>query len=184
MSETPYLYCCHKPADELAATVEAFRDRLQYLYFESESAIELLPYRSPDASWSHGRAFGAELEVRWDRAKDGFDLLLLTEKPWPSLPGWEPLPGSGHVPIPDSAAPGQILLWGTHISALEHPHRLAGDTGNASIETRIPRPLAYPLSATSRRVRARVMVYRCRERPILTRLVAVEGDDDEPAVLW
>ena len=64
MSAKPYLYHRRVAASEVAATVDALRDKLRYLYCESEAAIDLANYRAPDPNWLHGRAFGPELEVR------------------------------------------------------------------------------------------------------------------------
>jgi hypothetical protein len=183
MSEELRLYRRHVTADGLEEAVGAFKDKLKYLYFESEATIELMDYRPPEPAWTHGRAFGPELEVRWQRVRDGFELLLLSEQ-LPQPPGWEPVAGGTPLP-PDSAdPPGQVLLWGTHISQLQQPHHLAGGQGDAWIETRIPRPLEYPVSGAPRWVKARVVVYRCQGRPVLTRLVSLEGEKDEPQPLW
>lgn len=178
----PYLFQCHVPPEALSGAVEAFKGRLTYLYFESESTIDLQAYRPPDPSWTHGRAFGPELEVRWDKTAEGFDLLLLTEMELEPSAGWERV--TAPLPVPDVAVSSQIVLWGTHVSKLRYPHRLAGGTDSAWIETRIPRPLDYPVAGTPTRVRASVMVYQSQGKPLLTRLVAVEGDEDEPETLW
>jgi hypothetical protein len=186
MSECPRLYHRYVPPSELAVAVDAFKSELQYLYFESEATIEVTPYQSPDAAWVHGRAFGSELEVRWQRVADGFDLLLLTETDISLPPGWEALPkDDGLLPNPDSADSGrQVMLWGTHISQLEQPHHLAGGEGDVWIETRIPRPLRYPVGGSPKWVRARVVVYRCQGRPVLTRLVSLEGGSNVPEPIW
>lgn len=185
MNGAPHLYQRRVAPGDLAAAVDAFEEDLRYLYFESEAEIELVAYASPQPAWTHGRAFGPRLEVRWQRAGDGFDLLLLTEADGACPAGWEPLPaGSPAAPCPDSADPeGQVLLWGTHIGHLERPHRLAGGSEQAWIETRIPRALRYPVDGAPRWVRARTIVYRCQGQPVLTRLVCLEGEDHEPRPL-
>jgi hypothetical protein len=188
MSEHPRLYQRHAPADGLKEAVEALHKafRLEYLYFESEATIELVTYRAPDPAWTHGRAFGPKLEVRWQRAGDGFDLLLLTETDLRLPAGWLAITQNGGLlPYPDAAdPPGQVMLWGTHIGQLEQPHRLAGGEGDAWIETRIPRPLRYPVQGAPKWVRARVIVYRCQGRPVLTRLVSLEGGSNVPEPIW
>lgn len=183
MNGRPYLYQCRVPADKLAETIDTFKQHLVYLYLESETDVELLAYTRPEPAWSYGRAFGPELEIRWQPAGRGFELLLLTEteRTWPAP--WRALPDGPSQP--DSAAPGQVLLWGDHVSRLQHPHRLAGSQTQAWVETRIPRALRYPLTGTARWVKARVVVYRCQERPVLTRLAGLEGvEDNEIKPLW
>jgi len=196
VSERPHLYHRFVAPEELAATLEALRATyvLDYLYWESEATIELTAYRTPDPAWSHGRAFGPSLEVRWQRTGEGFEMLLLTERPLPLPQGWQPLPeatagGQGEAdtpfPYPDSVdSPAQVLLWGTHIRHLQHPHRLAGGEGDVWIETRIPRPLRYPVRGAPPWVKARVITYRYRGRPVLTRLVSLEGEKHEPETSW
>lgn len=185
MSPRPYLYYRLAPAHELAAAVDTFKDELSYLYLESEATIELMAYTRPDPNWTHGRAFGKTLEVRWQSVSQGFELLLLTEVER-QPPGWEAVSAAtaGLAALPDEVTSGQTLLWGTHLRCLQQPHHLAGGKGEAWIETRLPRPLRYPLSGSPCHVKARVMIYSCQGRSILTRLVSLEGEDDEPQPLW
>ncbi|MGD9101344.1 MAG: hypothetical protein PVF45_12765 [Anaerolineae bacterium] len=186
MSECPRLYHRRVPSAKLAAALEAFEDDFEYLYFESEATIELLAYRPPDPAWTHGRAFGPRLEVRWQRAGDRFDLLLLTETAISLPPGWEAISqGDDFIPHPDSAdTSAHVMLWGTHVSQLEQPHHLAGGEGDVWIETRIPRPLRYPVPGSPKWVRARAVVYRCQGRPVLTRLASLEGGSHVPEPIW
>lgn len=189
MIERPFLYACHLDAAALAAALARFEAHFRYLYLESETTVELLDYdpaHLDGATWSVGRAFGPALEVRWQPAGGGLDLLLLTEADIHVPESWHALTEeTAGVPVPDAwDRPSQIMLWGTHIDHLQHPHRLAGEEGQAWIETRIPRPLAYPVPGRPRNVRARVIVYRCRGRPLLTRLADLEGEDREPQPLW
>jgi hypothetical protein len=187
MSEPRLYYQRRVSAGGLADAVGAFKEDLKYLYFESEATIDLVAYPEKfSPAWTHGRAFGPKLEVRWQRVGDGFDLLLLTETDLDLPSVWQAISENEDVtPHPDSAdPPSQVLLWGTHISQLERPHRLAGRQGEAWIETRIPRPLIYPVQGAPRWVKAEVIVYRYRGRPLLTRLVSLEGETNEPQPLW
>ena len=180
MCEPPCIYRRNVASfAEVVDILEIYADRLAWLYTESEAGVELTTYHPPEAGWMHGRAFGPKLEIRWEQTAVGFDLLLLTEielKPT----GWHPLPGSNALETVEST----ILLWGTHISHLEYPHRLAGQNGETWIETRLPRPLKYPVAGSPRWVKAGVVIYRRAECPLLTRLASVEGGEDEPPVLW
>jgi hypothetical protein len=182
-SDAPHLYQRRVSPDALANVVDALEREVEYLYLESETTIDLVRYpHALDSTWTHGRAFGPRLEVRWQKAGDEFDLLLLTEAELETLDGWQAVERDGPVvPFPDSAdPPGQVMLWGTHVSHLQQPHRLAGGKTNAWIETRIPRALEYPIPGTPRWVKARVIVYRLRGQPVLTRLAGLEGEQDEP----
>lgn len=186
MSERPRLYSRHVSTDQLVATVEAFKDQLKYLYSESEATIDLAAYHAPDPMWTHGRAFGSQLEVRWQQVRTGFDLLLLAETDL-AAEGWQVVSeNQDTLAVPDAIdPPSQVVLWGTHLSRLRYPHRLAGRQGNAWIETRIPRPLEYPVPDQPQWVKARIIVYRCQGRPVLTRLVGLEGEEDyERPALW
>jgi hypothetical protein len=178
MSGRAFLYFRSVPADELAAALAPFADRLRYQYVESDATIELGIFTAADPTWLHGRGFGPTLEIRWQRSGTSFDLLLLTESALAVPPGWEDLAQDRALPQPDAVAlEEQVLLWGTHVSRLSRPHRLAGDTDSAWVETRIPRALRYPVD-TAPWVKARVAVYRYRGRPVLTRLVDLEGEYD------
>ncbi|RME69894.1 MAG: hypothetical protein D6784_17630 [Chloroflexi bacterium] len=180
MAEQPCIYRREVPSlAGVAEILQTYADRLAWLYTESEAGVELTAYRSPEAGLTHGRAFGPKLEIRWEQTASGFDLLLLTEIPL-NPAGWQVLLDPGSLEAEEST----ILLWGTHIRHLEHPHYLAGKTGEAWIETRLPRPLKYPVAGSPRWVKAGVVIYRQAGRPILTRLAGVEGGEDEPSVLW
>ncbi len=186
MNRRPHLYYHQVSAAQLPQMLDDLKSHLSYLYWESESAIELVEYQTVDAAWSHGRAFGPELEVRWQAAGNGFDLLLLTESDLTLPEGWRSVEADDALPIPDTADPqGYAMLWGTHLSQLQRPHRLAGEDGDAWIETRIPRMLRYPVNGKPKWVRAQVIVYRSAGRPVLTRLAGLEGvyENEQPA-LW
>lgn len=178
MAQTARLYQRRAATDALPAAVDALAAALDYLYFEAEETIELIPYAPPDPVWLHGRAFGPTLEVRWDQVDEGFELFLLTETT-PDLPAEWTLVSDAFV-----GQSSQILLWGTHIDYLEQPHHLAGETGRAWIETRLPRPLDYPVSGGPRWVKANVVIYYRHSRPVVTRLATLEGETNEPQPLW
>ena len=173
-----YLYQCQVPKDKLQAVVDVFAAELDYLYMESEATIELTTYALPSPTWLHGRAFGATLEIRWESVGEAFDLLLLTEIDREIPAGWALI--SDNL----SSETSQILLWGTHIDHLEKSHHLAGEANDAWIETRLPRPLNYPVSGAPRWVKANVVIYHRHHQPVLTRLVSLEGETHEPQPLW
>ncbi len=184
MSEQPQVYHRRAAADEWVDVVDGFKDKVRFIYAEEPADLHLINYHRPQASWTHGRAFGPTLEVRWSHRRDGqVDLLLLTEgEPCPQ--GWESTPvaeDEGPLDV-DMAEESTVLLVGTHRRHLASSHRKAGqDVPHEWIETRIPRPLVYPLPETpepARWVQLRVKVYRAAGRPVLTRMLDVEGTSD------
>lgn len=174
MAVIPQLFSCRMPVNSLQGILNTFQARLKYLYLESEATIDLIAYAPFQSSWTHGRAFGEDMELRWDRDEQFYDLLLLTESSLSLTSEWQP------VAVDLSVEPGQVLLWGTHVSHLDQHHRLAETEGNAWIETRIPRALTYPVAGSPRWVKANVIIYRQQGQPCLTRLVSLEGEEHEP----
>jgi hypothetical protein len=172
-------------ADVWIDVVDAFKDKVKFIYAEEPADLYLTNYRRPEASWIHGRAFGQALEIRWSRRCDGqVDLLLLTESE-PCPPDWASIPmAEDERPLEvDEAEESTVMLVGMHRRYLASTHYKAGqDVPHEWIETRIPRPLVYPLDETpspERWARLKVVVYRAAGRPALTRMVDVEGTSDE-----
>ena len=185
MSKQPRVYHRRVTADAWIDVVDGFRDKVEFIYAEEPADLYLTEYRRPESSWGHGRAFGPALEVRWTRRYDGqVDLLLLSERE-PCPEGWEPVSvAGGEEPLEVDRAKGskQVMLVGTHRRHLASTHRRAGqDVPHEWIETRIPRPLVYPMPETPNPehwVRLNVLVYRAAERPVLTRMVGREETSD------
>ncbi|TEU18859.1 MAG: hypothetical protein E3J21_05065 [Anaerolineales bacterium] len=184
MADQPKVYHRRVAADEWIDAVDGFKDKVKFIYAEEPADLHLTNYRRPQASWTHGRAFGPTLEVRWSHRRDGqVDLLLLTESE-PCPQGWEPITvAEDEKPLEvDAAEESTVMLVGMHRRHLASTHRKAGqDVPHEWIETRIPRPLVYPLDETpdpERWARLKVRVYRVAERPVLTRMVDVEGTND------
>lgn len=184
MGKQPRVYHRRVTDDAWVDQVDGFRDKLEFVYAEEPGDLHLTGYRRPEPGWTHGRAFGPTLEVRWSRRRDGeVDLLLLTEsEPCPRR--WESIPlaeGAGPMGV-EPPEESTVMLVGTHRRHLASTHRRAGqDVPHEWIETRIPRPLVYPLPETPRPERwARlwVRVYRAAGRPVLTRMVDMEGTSD------
>jgi len=185
MSEQPRVYHRRVAAKDWIDVVNSFKDKVAFIYAEEPADLYLTEYRRPQPGWTHGRAFGPTLEVRWSRQRDGqADLLLLTESE-PCPKDWTPIPVAiDERPVEiDVAEESTVMLVGTHRRHLASTHRKAGqDVPHEWIETRIPRPLVYPLDETpepERWARLRVIVYRAAGRPVLTRMVDMEGTNDE-----
>ena len=70
----PSVWLITLPAAALPDMLKAYADRLRYIYMESRTRIELLPFAESSAHWQlarHGRAFGPLSEVRWRRLDTG-----------------------------------------------------------------------------------------------------------------
>ncbi len=173
---TPRVYQRTAARNEIAAVVDGWRAHdLRFLYFESVDRIELVAYRTPSQDWAHGRAFGAELEVRWTWNGATFDVLLLTEKNWADLAGWT-------LRQTFDAAPDdfRVRLWGTQRKYLAPYHRLYQAESAAAewVETRLPQVLVYPQPDKPRHVHLRGLTYRAAGVPAFTRWQAVEGSNE------
>ncbi len=184
MDGQPQVYHRRVAADAWVNVVDGLKDKFKFVYAEEPADLHLTEYVRPRPNWTHGRAFGTTLEVRWSRRCDGqVDLLLLTESE-PRPQGWTSIPvaeDEGPLEI-DAAEEGTVMLVGVHRRHLASTHRKAGqDVPHEWIETRIPRSLVYPLPEASepeRWAQLRVVVYRVAGRPVLTRMVDVEGTSD------
>ncbi len=178
---TPRIF--HRTAQraELATVVDSLRERgLQFIYYEASEAVELLAYRTPQAAWHTGRAFGETLEVQWTRNGDAFDLLLLTEKEMNAPEGWEkwqPLCSSGAPTIQPQTQ--RVRLYGTERRELASYHYRAtkSDAPAEWIETRVPRPLVYPIENAPKHVSVQSIVYCFDGVAILTRWQRLVKDE-------
>jgi hypothetical protein len=180
MDDQPRVYHRCLDADTWMDAVDGFRDRLKFVYAEEPADLHLTEYCRPEPGWTHGRAFGPALEVRWSRRRDGqVDLLLLTESE-PCPQGWIPisLDEDGRPVEMRADEESPVMLVGRHRSQLASTHRKAGeDVPHEWIETRIPRPLKYPVPEMPKPrpwAQLQVVVYRVAGQPVLARLVDVK----------
>ena len=185
MSEQPHIYYRQVKREALPVLVDSFADQLTHLFFESAPTMDLQPYVTPDPNWLRGRAFGPEMEVRWRRIDEGYDVHLLTEVAQ-ELDGWEEIHLGGEAGMKTSDT--SILLWGTHRQYLPSTHIQAGEEDEVRhewIETRIPRPLCYPVAEVAPFVKAMAVNYVVDGKVVLTRLKELrptqgerEGNDE------
>lgn len=123
--------------------------------------------------YSVGRIFNENFEIRWQRGSySGITLQLLCEDKKYSQDNFM---FAEEFDVKDSS----VYLWGTHTSSdkLEkHPFMIQAD---AWIETRIPRPLQYPVRdrETPAHVQIQTRCYHQQDTGILriTRWRALEG---------
>ena len=145
------------------------------VYLERPNWVDLLPPDEVDvALWPQGRAFCPDLELRWFPTESNFQLHLLTEQP-----DFVPADGWQQIQLPaNQVAERIILLWGTHRRSLPSSHRLYRQATNIPdewIETRLPRPLHYPVDGQPAWVRANVRDYQRDYITLFTRLHSLEG---------
>jgi len=170
MSEGPHAYYRHVQENELAPLVETqFGDSLGFVLFERVDDIGLTDFSRPDPRWLRARAFGDDLELRWSKQDNGYDVNLLAEEET-SLDGWEEVA----LGLNESEST-VIMLWGTHRKYLPSTHMLAGeDVPDEWIETRIPRPLKYPVTGSPPFVEICAVNYTADGQTLLTRMKSVE----------
>jgi hypothetical protein len=144
-----------------------------WAYVERETDVKLI-WRSEllnTSVYSYGRIFNPEYELRWQEiAANRFIVQYLSETE---------LDIADCAPRHFEVVEGEQHLFGTHISALSNTHYLHQQDSHAKIwiETRIPRPLYYPISSTGRKVLLIVRYYLEGGLIKLTRWCALEDAD-------
>jgi hypothetical protein len=171
----PHVYHRRVPVEDFPDAVDDLAEGLDFVLFESVSQADIEDYRKPDPCWIRGRAFGEDKEVRWQRQGESCDLHLLTENEIQHvvttsvvLEDWDELED---LNLDEESEPTEILLWGTWNK----------DKG-AWIETRIPRPLIYPIKSKPEHVRILALNYKRNGVTVLTRLREVVSDDGEETI--
>jgi hypothetical protein len=165
-------YTAHKVL--VAGLVSALRDpRLRWVYAERTADIvligrdDLLDGSLPLERWTHGRAFGPELELAWWRSGDQLQARAVVTKDEPpggidwephAIQDWEPQTQRGQA----------TLLLG------ERDPDVPGDDPKWS-EARIPHYLEYPVAGSAARVTLVRQTYRHRGVIVAWRLVEVRG---------
>lgn len=134
-----------------------------WFYAEQESGVVFewaTTFNVPE-NLSTGHLFGGRFEARWQRTHaDSFDLQLCSEGDFE--------PEQALTALTFEATDTTILLWGTHVSGLKNTHRLVDMEGeDIWVETRIPRPLRYPVEGSPFRVQIRAVGYS-REGVLIT----------------
>jgi hypothetical protein len=141
---------------------------LRWIYAERMEEITLC--RAADlaggiAAWPMGRAFGSDMELRWDRSETGYRLVILSEDTLP--PEVKGLVWQKAV-VCQKAVERKVLLWGERDPETE-----------TWLATQIPRPFAYPVDEVKKRVRLVGLDYRQGEITLITRLKEVESYEPE-----
>jgi hypothetical protein len=150
---------------------------LDYILQESASDIAFTHFSTPESDWfpwDRGRAFGEQIEVRWQKLQENqFQLLILTEVQQDSLTqnGW---PEPRKMEVEDG---GKVYLWGRHRSFLE------GSKGTRAphewVQASIPRTLCYPLASGKEFAYIETVTYRQNGIIILTRFRRLAGENQE-----
>lgn len=125
---------------------------------EMKRCEELLPTL---ATWTEGQIFNEHAELRWRQTEGKYAVLLLTEQNNPPE-GFQPLDGSPFTVVcPSQKEAHGFLLWGT---------RQRKDSN--FLETRIPRPLRYPIQTNGKPPQ---LVYRLYQEGAAVRWVRLVG---------
>lgn len=159
------------------ALTEALRDpRLRWVYAERMEDTVLAWHeawlRTPVSldRWTHGRAFGEEAELRWQKGERGYEVRAIAVGVAPTGIGWKAEPCDDWEANPYEQ---RLLLVGDRDRDRPSPQ----PTWSAA---RIPRYLAYPVAAPARATRVALVqrVYRRNGAIVTTRLLRVEEVPD------
>lgn len=147
--------------------------RLDYIMQESSSDIAFDRFTVPNEDWKpwdSGRAFGRDLEVRWQRLDNAmFQLLVLSEMPQPALGDW-PNPR-----VMEAETGGKVYLWGRERSFLTGARQPAGRP--EWVQASIPRKLHYPLDDRREFAFIETVNYRQGGMTVLTRFCGLGGEE-------
>ncbi len=153
--------------------------RAGFAYLESEAdGVWLTDYATVDLSiFSTGRVCGPDCELRWQSiGRDRFAVQVLTETSSP----FEMLTvSSGPFEVETDQ---HVRLWGRLARTLPRDHILNGRPELMWVETRIPRPLVYPVpvdNGVPTWVQATVHHYRWRGMIYATRWLSLTGVPDK-----
>ena len=145
--------------------------RLQWVYAERmEDTVltwreALLDGPVDLARWTHGRAFGMDLELAWWRRGEVWQArAILSAGQAPEGIAWEPYPTEGWE---SQAGDGRVLLLGERDPGVQAGEPLWSTE-------RIPRYLKYPADGDARRVALLKRSYRQRGVVVAWRLVGVD----------
>ncbi len=132
----------------------------------------------PAALAAHGRAFGPEWEIRWERDGNGrYDVLVISEQPISrfTAPDWQL-----HSPYAVDK-PQLIYLWGDHWRSLIG----AGDDApHGWVQAQIEAELSYPVTGGGKnKPLARVEARHYRQAGVIrfTRFVRLQADRAQEA---
>ncbi len=180
----PHLVTASLDEPGLRQTLSTFNPHLETIYLESETRIVLAPLADflgpritlPPVRWLAGRAFGPALEIRWRLEGDLFEATALTESDQAGMypATWQE--SQWNALLDPVTRPRDVLLVGVNSAALPPDHVLynAQPGGGLWIDTRIPRPLSYPVpDPEAARVVLHCLDYLSRGLVVLTRLCAL-----------
>jgi hypothetical protein len=167
-------YTAHQVS--IVGLASALRDpRLRWVYAERTADIVLTRHDAlldgslPLERWTHGRAFGPELELAWWCTGDQLQARTVTTGGEPPRGiDWEPRATQGWEPQTQRGR--DTLLLG------ERDPDAPGDDPKWS-EVRIPRYLEYPVAGNAARVALVRQTYQRQGVVVAWRLVEVRGVD-------
>jgi hypothetical protein len=161
--------------DGFAALLSHQASFLKYAYCESETRVELTyfqPHLAELPDWTAGRAFGAKLELRWQRDDLHYELQALIEDHLSGFGGWQHAPINARLDA--TARERFVKLGGINVDKLPIDHVLYDPKGGAWADARSARLLRYPTGdAHAERLRLRCLDYTIAGYTILTRMVEI-----------
>ncbi len=150
---------------ELAAVIDELTPHLEYLWIESPGTAQLIKMSSDVVleQCDAGRAFGANVEVRWQRHDQRVATMVTTSGPTPT----QVFPHTLNVAQGCSIERVSYLLLGEQ-----------GEGDTVWHAPGIPSPLHYPVQSPARRVRLDAIVYRGVSTGdiVATRYTGLRGD--------
>lgn len=162
--------------DGLHALLRTHAADLPTVYVESETRIELLTLSDALArlgSWTYGRAFGATLEIRWQREDLQIEAHALFEAEQ-TFAGWVDSPLSARLDAQPRSR--TVMLLGRNVAALPVHDPLHDAAGGAWVSDQAGRLLRYPVrdaDQKAERVRLTCLDYTVDGYTVLTRLCAI-----------
>lgn len=149
---------------------------LRWAYLERETGEQCVQLTSIDAAvpsdYTSGRAFSMDYELRWQAVgSDAFSLQLFSEQP-ANREDFVELPYDFDSVQP---APYSMLLMGTLAETLKEEHYWSGSRDLIWIETRVPRPLEYPMGEPVRQVSVLARDYCVNGIVVATRWLDLQG---------
>ena len=170
---------------ELRAVLSDQAANLPLIYLESQTRVVLAPLTDflgpkitlPPVRWLVGRAFGPNLEIRWQMGADRFAATALTEN-IAGPTGWAESDWNKHLESVTKTR--NMLLFGVNLDTLPPDHPLCKlPRTTAWYDIHVPHLLNYPgVDSHARRVILRGIDYSSRGLVVLTRFCALVPSDE------
>jgi hypothetical protein len=165
-----YVYSKTLSPAELKSFLDERQEKLGCVIQETGSDITFDPISKLNQPRAKGRAFGEELEVRWERREGGdYHVLVLSETEQRDLlgDGWQEREMT-------TIEGRRVYLWGRHYRFLRGGQR--DQEPHVWVQASIPRPLEYPLD-DHEFAYIEAVEYRQNGMMCLTRFKGLKGEN-------